>query len=242
MSGAGLRQRALGRHRRRGWGGGDQTGKTHPGSAYREFQQEALELYHRGVLLALCSKNNEQDVWEVFERHSDMVLRREHIAAARINWRDKAASLREFAAELNLGLDSLVYARRQRVRGEPHPGNGSGSRSHPSAKGWAVESRDRLAACGWFETLTFRRKMPAAAPLCRRGAARKLRTSAEDMESYFASLEMKLEIKFAGEFSIPRIAQLTQKTNQFNLTTRRYSELDIRQFGGSRTADDRCRW
>jgi FkbH-like protein len=83
------------------WGGiigeeglaGIKLGKTYPGSAYHEFQQEILNLHRRGVVLALCSKNNEADVWEVFAQHPDMLLRKEHIATARINWDDKVTNL-----------------------------------------------------------------------------------------------------------------------------------------------------
>jgi HAD superfamily phosphatase (TIGR01681 family) len=99
------------------WGGivgedgltGIKLGQSYPGSAYYEFQQEILNLHHRGVILALCSKNNEEDVWEVFRRHPDMILREEHIATAQINWGDKAANLRRIAQDLNIGLDSLVF-------------------------------------------------------------------------------------------------------------------------------------
>jgi FkbH-like protein len=228
------------------WGGivgedglaGIKLGKTHPGSAYREFQQQLLELHHRGVLLALCSKNNEADVWEVFDRHPDMVLRREHIAAWRINWEDKAANLRQIAGDLNLGIDSLVFAddsdfEVQLVR-ELVP---EVEVIH-LPKETAVENRDRLAACGWFDTPT------VSAEDARRGALyaaeaqrEQLRTGARDLAGYCASLEMELEIRFASEFSIPRIAQLTQKTNQFNLTTRRYTDLEIRDVAGSGAAD-----
>jgi len=228
------------------WGGivgedglsGIKLGKTHPGSAYWEFQQEVLELHRRGVLLALCSKNNEADVWEVFDRHPGMLLRREHIAAARINWEDKAANLRRIASDLNLGIDSLVFAddsefEIQLVR-EMIP---EVEVIH-LPKETAVENRDRLASCGWFDTPGLSAEDSRRGELYAAEAKREqLRTAAGDLASYYASLEMTLEIRFASEFTIPRIAQLTQKTNQFNLTTRRYSDLDIRGFAESENAD-----
>ncbi|MBW1711998.1 MAG: HAD-IIIC family phosphatase [Deltaproteobacteria bacterium] len=85
-------------------------GRVFPGSAFREFQEALLELYHRGVMLALCSKNNQAEVMEVLEKHPDMVLRPEHFVSMRINWQDKASNLAEMAQELNLGLDSFVLA------------------------------------------------------------------------------------------------------------------------------------
>jgi FkbH-like protein len=228
------------------WGGivgedglnGIKLGKTHPGSAYWEFQQQALELHRHGVLLALCSKNNEADVWEVFDRHPDMLLRREHIAAARINWDDKAVNLRRIAGDLNIGIDSLVFAddsefEIQLVR-EMVP---EVEVIHLPAE-TAVENRDRLAACGWFDTPALSAEDARRGELYAAEAQRtQLRESSGNLESYYASLEMELEIRFASGFTIPRIAQLTQKTNQFNLTTRRYTDLEIRGFAKSKAAD-----
>jgi FkbH-like protein len=228
------------------WGGtigedglaGIKLGKSYPGSAHYEFQQEILNLYHRGIILALCSKNNEEDVWDVFRRHPEMVLQMEHIATAQINWRDKAANLRQIALDLNIGLDSIVFVDdsdfeinliRQilpEVEVLQLPGNR------------AVEYRDLLAACGWFDSLSLSMEDTQRGAMYKAEAARKkLWIEATDLESYYASLEMVLEIRFADEFSIPRIAQLTQKTNQFNLTTRRYSDADIKHFSDSDSAD-----
>ena len=193
------------------WGGvvgedglsGIKLGKTHPGSAYWEFQQEVLELHRRGVLLALCSKNNEADVWEVFDRHPGMLLRREHIAATRINWEDKAANLRRIASDLNLGIDSLVFAddsefEIQLVR-EMIP---EVEVIH-LPKETAVENRDRLASCGWFDTPELSAEDSRRGELYAAEAKREqLRTAAGDLASYYASLEMTLEIRFASEFTI----------------------------------------
>ncbi|MGH9938672.1 MAG: HAD-IIIC family phosphatase, partial [Blastocatellia bacterium] len=218
------------------WGGtigedglsGIKLGKTHPGSAYYEFQQEVLNLRHRGVVLALCSKNNEEDVWEVFRDHPDMVLRREHIAAARINWRDKADNLREIAAELNLGLDSLVFVDDSDFEVNLIRSLAPGVEVIELPGDGAVAYREALAACGYFDTLTLTKEDAERGVMYRAETARKqLQSQHQDLESYYASLEMALDIRLADEFSIPRISQLTQKTNQFNLTTRRYSDADI---------------
>lgn len=228
------------------WGGtigedglaGIKLGKTYPGSAYYEFQQEILNLYHRGVILALCSKNNEEDVWEVFQKHPEMVLQKEHIATAQINWRDKATNLKQIAADLNIGLDSLVFM------------DDSDFEIHlirqvlpevaviPLPRDRAVEYREILASCGLFDTLTLSEEDRNRGMMYRAEAARKqLQRESINLESYYASLEMVLEIRLADEFSIPRIAQLTQKTNQFNLTTRRYSDADIQRLRESNSAD-----
>ena len=99
------------------WGGvigedgpdGIQLGAAAPGNAFVAFQHELLRLWRRGVLLAIASKNNLDDVQPVFDRHPGMLLNLSHFAAHRINWQPKAQSIREIAAELNLGLDSLVF-------------------------------------------------------------------------------------------------------------------------------------
>ncbi len=228
------------------WGGiigedglpGIKLSKTYPGSAYYEFQQEILNLYNRGIVLALCSKNNEEDVWEVFERHPDMLLRKEHIAAAQINWRDKVTNLRQLGADLNLGLDSFVLI-------DDSPIEAGQVREYlpeveviqlPGDR--AVEYREILAACGRFDTLILSEEDKQRGAMYRAEAARKeLQTRSPDLGSYYASLEMVLEIRFADEFSIPRIAQLTQKTNQFTLTTRRYSDAEIQRLSESDDAD-----
>lgn len=221
------------------WGGivgedgvkGIRLGKTNPGSAYRDFQQEALNLYHRGVILALCSKNNEQDVREVFSHHPDMVLREEHVAASRINWSDKVSNLREIAQDLNVGLDSLVFM-------DDSPFEIDLIRSElPEVEAILLPANAPaqyagiLASCGLFETLTLSEEDRRRGAMYRAEATRRqCQAQAVDMESYYRGLEMELDIRLADAFAIPRIAQQTQKTNQFNLTTRRYSDANITRF------------
>lgn len=221
------------------WGGiigedglsGIKLGRTHPGSAYYEFQQEVLNLFHRGIIIALCSKNNESDVWEVFRNHPDMLLKEEHIATAQINWQDKALNLRQIARDLNIDLDSMVFIddsdfeinliRRELPELE----------TIHFAKDQAVYYRTILASCGAFDTLTISQEDRERGKIYKAETSRKKDLlQASDMDSYYKSLEMIAEIRFADVFSVPRIAQQTQKTNQFNLTTRRYSDADIRQF------------
>jgi FkbH-like protein len=228
------------------WGGiigedgvlGIKLSKTYPGSPYYEFQQEVMNLYNRGILIALCSRNNAEDVWEVFRTHPDMVLKEEHIAAAEINWEDKATNLVKIAANLNIGLDSLAFADdsefevnlvRQAI---PEV-----TVLHlPNDK--TVEYRNILASCGLFDTLTISAEDRERGVMYKAEAQRKqLQGQASDLETYLRSLEMVVEVKFADNFTLARIAQLTQKTNQFNLTTRRYSEADIKKYMEAENAD-----
>jgi FkbH-like protein len=231
------------------WGGiigedglaGIKLGESSPGSAYVEFQQQILDLNNRGVILALCSKNNEEDVWEVLEKHPASVIRRRHIAASRINWNDKAANIRELAVELNIGLDSMVF-----VDDSDFEVN-LVRRELPEVevlhlpKDKPFNAREMLVEHGWFDTLTVSREDRARGGMYAAEAERKqLLSAATDLKSYYRSLEMRLSLSFADSFSIPRVAQQTQKTNQFNLTTRRYSEADISTFVSSPDADVIC--
>lgn len=211
-------------------------GKTYPGSAYREFQQSVLNLYNRGVMIALCSKNNEQDVMEVLEKHPDMILRKDHFVSMKINWDDKVTNLREMSIELNIGLDSSVFiddsdfeinqvkAMLPEVKTIKMP-------KDPSLY------KDVLSSCGLFDSLRFSeedriRSGMYIAEMKRREV--KNRFQGMNLEDYFKYLEMEVSIQNVDKFSLPRISQLTQRTNQFNLTTKRYSEAEIRELSSSR--------
>ena len=231
------------------WGGilgedgmsGIKLGKSYPGSEFHEFQQQVLDLHHRGVILALCSKNNEADVREVLRDHPDMLIRERHVAAAQINWEDKVRNLRQLALDLNIGLDSMVFA-------DDSEFEVNLVREHlPEVavihlpKNDAVNHYRRLASCGLFDTLTVTAEDRAKGAMYKAEAGRrKLQAEVTDMETYYRSLEMVVDIALADGFSVPRVAQQTQKTNQFNLTTRRYGEADIARFVESRSHDVIC--
>ena len=189
-------------------------------------------------MIALCSKNNEADVWEVFERHPDMLLRKEHIASAQINWENKVRNLKQIAADLNIGLDSLVFADDNEFETEQVRQYLPEVDVIELPPGRAVEYRDILARYSGFFNLAVTEEDKSRSTMYKAEASRKeLQSTSPNLEDYYNSLEMILEIKIADTFSIPRIAQLTQKTNQFNLTTRRYSDAEIRRFAESDTSD-----
>jgi len=219
--------------------GGIRIGTTYPGSAYRDFQKAVLDLYHRGVMLAICSKNNEADVLAVLDDHPDMLLRRNHFAAMRIDWNHKIENLRSIAAELNIGTDSLVFVDDSPVE------IGQVRRLLPEVKtiqlaGDPGAHVDQLRAAGWFDGLTFsdedrRRNRMYQDEIRRKDARRNLQTG--DVEDYFRYLAMEVRIGAADVFTVPRAAELTQRTNQFNLTTRRYTEAQIRQLAEADDSD-----
>lgn len=227
------------------WGGivgedginGIQLGESHPGSNHTSLQRELTNLYDRGVLVALCSKNNEADVMEVLRSHPGMVLKESHVAAHRINWEDKASNLRAIARELNIGLDSLVFVDDSAFE------CGLVREQLPEVavvelKNDGTDYATQLARHGYFDSLvTSSEDKLRTAHFKAEAERRELQGSASSLGEFLESLEMVAEIGAAHEEVVPRIAQLTQKTNQFNLTTRRYAEADIRRFAASDSAD-----
>jgi FkbH-like protein len=221
------------------WGGiigedgmsGIKLGKTYPSSPYYEFQQEVVNLYNRGILITLCSKNNAEDVWEVFRNHPDMVLKEKHIVASEINWEDKVTNLKKIAASLNIGLESMVFVDDSEFEVNLVREVAPEVTVIHLPKEKTVEYRNILASCGLFDTLTISEEDRERGTMYKAEAQRKqLQGQVQDLGTYLKSLEMVIEVKFADDFTLPRIAQLTQKTNQFNLTTRRYSEADIKKY------------
>ena len=206
-------------------------GAGYPGSVYQEFQQAVLDLHHRGVILALCSRNNEADVREVFRKHPDMILQETHFTAGRVNWNDKVTNIRELGAELNIGLDSMVFV-------DDSEFEINLVRSHlPEVEtihipmALAPQAGYLLMSSGLFDTLTISAEDKRRGQMYREEASRQHQLAAvTDLDGYYRSLEMRLEIGFVDGFSLPRLSQQTQKTNQFNLTTRRYTDADIQAF------------
>jgi len=217
------------------WGGivgedglkGIQLGDSYPGNIYKNFQKEILKLYHKGIILAINSKNNMDDVMEVFEKHPDMVLKKEHFASVRINWNDKVSNMQEIAEELNIGLDSMVFiddslVERELIR-----------QRLPSVKvlefpEYPSEYTRFLARMDDFEMLIYSEEDKKRGEFYRtRILTEKIRQSTTSLEDFYRSLQMKANIKLADPAVVPRLAQMTQRTNQFNLTTIRYEETDI---------------
>lgn len=204
-----------------------QLGEDYPGACYRDMQKELLKLYHRGILLAINSKNNEDEAFEVIDKHPGMVLRRKHFAAHRINWKDKAANLEELAEELNIGIDSIIFI-------DDNPRECELIRQlHPECVVVELpEKRYQLAstiqALSGVENINITDEDKKKGEIYQSQAERKkIQQTACSLEEYLRSLALVVSIKEADSFAVPRIAQLTQKTNQMNLTTRRYSEAEI---------------
>ena len=197
------------------------------GEAFVAIQNLALDLRQRGVVLAVCSKNEDATARQPFREHSEMALKEGHIAVFQANWTDKAANLRTIAEKLNLGVDSLVFlddnpAEREQVRRElPMVGV-------PELPQDPAYYPRYLAAAGYFEAVAFSDEDRARADQYQMNAARtELMSSSSDMDAYLRSLAMHCHIGPVSSANRARVAQLINKSNQYNLTTRRYTEAQV---------------
>jgi FkbH-like protein len=210
-----------------------------PGSAYLSFQEEILSLYHRGIIIALCSKNNEIDVWDVVDNHPHMLIKRNHISTAMINWNDKASNIKEIADNLNIGLDSIVFIDDNEFEINLVKSFLPVVDTIHLPKGKSADYKDLLSSSCFFDTLTFTDEDKKRGKLYKTESIRKedKEKYKGNMESYYETLDMSIQIDQVNKGVIPRVAQLTQKTNQFNLTTKRYSESDIEEFMNNKNSD-----
>lgn len=206
------------------------------GEAYIAFQRYALALTERGIILAVCSKNDEVNALLPFEKHPEMVLKSSHIACFVANWQDKAANLRYIAQTLNIGLDSLVFAddnpaERHLVRRELPMVSVPEMPEDPS------EYVGCLARAGYFEGVSVTEEdRQRSSQYVANVEREKMRSSATDMTSYLAALKMELLVRPFDQIGLSRIVQLINKTNQFNLTTRRYVDADVQELLDSQDA------
>lgn len=207
-------------------------GGDYPGKAYHCFQEALLELGKSGVILTVCSKNNEADVLEAWEKNPFMVLRKDSFAAWQINWTDKVTNIVKIADELGIGLDSLVFvddnpSERELVKQMLPMVEVPVFPIHPYEL--PVFFKDLVEKYFRVYSITGedRKKTEQYKANARRAEARR---SFQDYSSFLESLDIHVSIEAANMFNIPRIAQMSQKTNQFNLTTRRYTDADIRGF------------
>jgi FkbH-like protein len=204
-------------------GQGDATGEAH-----LNVQQVALGLRDRGVVLAVSSKNEDAVARLPFREHPDMLLREEHIAVFQANWQDKASNIRAIAKALALGLESMVFlddnpAERLQVRNELPEVAVPELPDDP-----ALYGRTLLAA-GYFEAIAFSDEDSKRAIYYQQNAQRAALTDQSDMEGYLRSLDMEITFSPFNATGRARIAQLINKSNQFNLTTHRYSEAEVKR-------------
>jgi FkbH-like protein len=197
------------------------------GEAFVDIQRTALALRERGIVLAVCSKNTEEIARQPFRSHPEMLLREDHIAVFQANWSDKATNLETIAKSLNIGLDALVFlddnaVERNQVR-EALP-----MVAVPELPPDPSLYARTLLNAGYFEAVSFSDEDRNRAAFYQANAQRaELSSSTRNMDEFLISLEMKIEFIPFDSLSLSRIAQLINKTNQFNLTTRRYTQAEI---------------
>jgi FkbH-like protein len=220
------------------WGGiigedgieGIKLGNAAPGIEYVDFQRSLLSLYNRGVILAVCSKNNYDDAIKVFQEHPFQILKEEHFAAMRINWQNKASNIAELAKEINIGLDSMVFFDDNPVE------RAQVSQTHPEVLVVDLPKnprlyRETLENLDVFDVLSLTKEDMARGEMYAGKRKRaELETSMDSIEDFLRTLDLKVRIKPVDDFDTPRVVQLIGKTNQFNLTTRRYTDAEIKQF------------
>lgn len=201
-----------------------------PGNIFYDFQSTVLQLQQRGVIIALCSKNNEEDVFEVLDKHPESPVRRQHLAAWKVNWDNKVQNIIQLSEELNIGLDYFVFV-------DDNPVECNLVKEHlPMVEVVQVPEKlylypDILLREGFFDTLTISEEDKKRNQLYQAESLRKhSQKNFSDIKDYLHALGIGLTIGIDHAASVPRLAQLTQKTNQFNLTTRRYSEEEVKSF------------
>lgn len=220
------------------WGGvigddglsGIKLGNGADGEAFVDFQRFALALKERGIILAVCSKNEEENAKEPFVKHPDMQIHLEDIAVFRANWTNKADNIREIANILNIGLDAIVFVddnpvERNLVREFLPMVAVPELPEDPSGYIQAIEKHS------YFETVGFSSEDLERSKYYRDNAERaELKAKFTDTGDYLRSLGMISEKADLDNFNLPRMAQLINKSNQFHLTGTRYSEAELQAF------------
>ena len=197
------------------------------GEAYLSVQRYALALRERGVVLAVSTKNHDEVARSPFRQHPEMLLREEHIAVLQANWTDKATNIQAIADELALGLDAMVFlddnpVERGIVR-ELLP-----EVAVPELPADPALFARTLSAAGYFEAVAFSSEDMKRAEFYRDNARRvELQKKVGDVAAYLASLQMVITFQPFDETGRARISQLINKSNQYNLTTRRYTEAEV---------------
>lgn len=216
------------------WGGiigddgmeGIQLGDLGIGKAYTELQLWAKQLKERGIILAVCSKNSEDIAKEPFESHPDMVLRLEDISVFVANWETKVDNIKHIQSVLNIGFDSMVFIDDNPFERTIISENIEGI-TVPDLPEDPADYLSYLRSLNLFETASFTEEDATRTSLYQEEAKRVIyQKSFANEGDYLSRLEMVSKVESFNKFTIPRIAQLTQRSNQFNLRTKRYSEKE----------------
>lgn len=224
------------------WGGviGDdgieniQIGSLGIGKAFTEFQRWILKLKERGVIIAVCSKNTNSVAKEPFEKHPEMIIRLDDISVFVANWENKADNIKYIQDILNIGFDSMVFL-------DDNPFERNIVREHlpevivPELPEDPALYLEYLYSLNLFETVSYSEADKERTKMYQTAAKRSIeQKNFINEEDFLQSLNMQSKIESFNEFNAPRVAQLSQRSNQFNLRTIRYNELDIKEFASSK--------
>jgi FkbH-like protein len=198
---------------------------------YQEVQYLALQLSKKGVIIGLCSKNNPEDIDNVLENHPDIILKDSDIVIKKVNWDNKVLNLQSIAEDLDIGIDSLVFIDDSSFE------IGLIKQELPAVKVFQAPAKEyeyglmMNQVANLFYNPSETKEDGFKTQFYRDQAKRsKEKSKAVDIESYLISLGMVITVYLDNLSQVSRISQLTQKTNQFNLTTKRYTESDIKGF------------
>lgn len=197
------------------------------GNAYIDFQREIIKLIDNGVIIALASKNNEEEIWDVINNHSEMLLKKDHIVTAKINWKEKALNIEEIAQELDLSLDSFIFwddnpLEREKIKNifpEVQTVNVPEDviywpkllRNNYNLTKFQVTKEDQKKSNQYKSRERFINNLKKT----------------DNIKSYLKSLNLSPEILTLNDSNITRAEQLCMKTNQFNLRTKRHSASNL---------------
>jgi FkbH-like protein len=201
------------------------------------LQEFMVEQCKAGMLICLCSKNNEEDVNAVFKQHPEMPLKREHITSSMINWRSKSENLKALAGSLELGLDSFIF-----IDDNPVECNEVQTFCPEVLTLCLPEEPDKIPGFlqhVWaFDHLKITDEDKKRTVLYQENAQRKsFQEQSLNLTDFITGLGLKVQISAAMPHHLPRVAQLTQRTNQFNLTTIRRSEAEIQELCQSKALE-----
>lgn len=200
------------------------------GKSFVEFQKVIKSLSENGVILAINSKNNQKEAMKVINEHPHMILRENDFSCIKINWNDKISNMKEISNELNIGLDSIVFfdddpVNRELLRMSIPEINTIELPKDPSTYAQILRNLND------FNTLKITQDDTKRKIMYKQEQNRqKLESSTKNLNEYLKKLDIKIKIKLDDKVSISRISQLILKTNQFNLTTKRYQEEEIKEF------------
>lgn len=220
------------------WGGvvgedgveGVSINKDYPGIIFRKFQRQLLEIHNTGILLVMVTKNNIQEIDEMFDYH-DMPLKREHFIKVIANWEPKSINISKVSKELNLDSDSFIFIDDNEFELEEVRSSLPEIQSFRFDSRFPEKSLNIINNVKGFKTWSLSIEDKTKTIQYQDQKKREThRSNIKNVDEYLLSLEMNLEIGINRSSQIKRISNLTNKTNQFNLTTRRYSEIDITNF------------